>query len=104
LKNNRDTDKSWHLWQVPVVGFSPIKSLEQLGPLGVLVAIQLMEFIEVQRRKRKMTTAEVMLLRLKVRSLHRKQRMRIAETYMCFHGFTATNSREQKKKKKRKKN
>jgi dolichyl-diphosphooligosaccharide--protein glycosyltransferase len=52
--------------QVPVVGWAPLKSLEQLGPLGVFIALQLMEFIEVQRRKRKMTTAEVMLLRLKV--------------------------------------
>lgn len=53
-------------FQVPVVGMSPLKSLEQLGPLGVLVAFQLLEFIEIQRRKHKMNTAQVMILRLQV--------------------------------------
>ena len=36
--------------QVPVVGWSPLKSLEQLAPLAVFLAIQLLEYCEIQRR------------------------------------------------------
>ena len=32
---------------VPVVGWAPLKSLEQLGAFGVFIALQLMEFCEV---------------------------------------------------------
>lgn len=32
--------------QVPVVGWTPLKSLEQLGPCAVFCAFQLLEFVE----------------------------------------------------------
>mmetsp|Transcript_2292 Transcript_2292/g.3216 ORF Transcript_2292/g.3216 Transcript_2292/m.3216 type:complete len:979 (-) Transcript_2292:619-3555(-) len=38
--------------QVPVVGLTPIKSLEQLGPLAVFIGYQVLEVVEWQRRKR----------------------------------------------------
>mmetsp|Transcript_20649 Transcript_20649/g.43399 ORF Transcript_20649/g.43399 Transcript_20649/m.43399 type:complete len:811 (-) Transcript_20649:77-2509(-) len=52
--------------QVPVVGWTPLKSLEQLGPFGVLIVLQVMEYCEIQRRKKDLTDQEVGVLRVKV--------------------------------------
>jgi len=51
---------------VPVVGWAPLKSLEQLGAFGVFIALQLMEFCEVARRKKNLTNLDVNKLRLVV--------------------------------------
>jgi len=67
--------RSYTLWyvigtigatHVPVVGWSPLKSLEQLAPFGLFVFIQLIEFCEIQKRRKKLTTMQVMQLRLQV--------------------------------------
>jgi len=52
--------------RVPVVGWAPLKSLEQLGPFFVFVLYQLMEIVERQRRKKNMTMHEVMMMRIQV--------------------------------------
>jgi len=52
--------------RVPVVGWGPLKSLEQLAALGVFLGFQLLEYCEVQRRKRNLTTLQTMLLRVKL--------------------------------------
>lgn len=51
---------------VPVVGWSPLKSLEQLAPLGVFIGLQLFEFCEMKKRKNNLSTLELMQLRLQV--------------------------------------
>jgi len=50
--------------QVPVVGWAPLKSLEQLGPLAVFVGFQLLEFAERQKRKKGLTKIQVWKLRV----------------------------------------
>jgi dolichyl-diphosphooligosaccharide--protein glycosyltransferase len=58
--------------QVPVVGMTPLKSVEQMGPLLAFVGMQLIEYCEVARRRklalggRPMTTKEMWILRIKV--------------------------------------
>jgi len=52
--------------QVPVVGWGPLKSLEQLAPLLVFLGIQGLEYVEVQRRKRNLSIFQNFLLRVKV--------------------------------------
>ena len=37
--------------QVPVIGWTPLKSFEQLGPFGVLIGLQVLWLVETQRRK-----------------------------------------------------
>ncbi|KAJ1478227.1 Oligosaccharyl transferase STT3 subunit-domain-containing protein, partial [Baffinella frigidus] len=67
--------KAYSLWfiigtfgatRVPVVGMAPFKSLEQLGPFGVFLGIQLLEICEQQRKKKKLSMMEVQVLRMKV--------------------------------------
>jgi dolichyl-diphosphooligosaccharide--protein glycosyltransferase len=41
--------------RVPPVNLMPIKSLEQMGPLLVFVGLQLLEYVEVQRRNRRLS-------------------------------------------------
>ncbi|EKX35244.1 hypothetical protein GUITHDRAFT_118589 [Guillardia theta CCMP2712] len=50
--------------RVPVVGLSPLKSLEQLGPFGVFVIMQVLEFCEIQRRKKGLTSLQTFKLRI----------------------------------------
>ena len=50
---------------VPVVGWTPLKSLEQLGALGVFGALQIFEGVAMYGRAKKMEDAEVSLLRFK---------------------------------------
>jgi len=52
--------------QVPVVGWTPLKSLEQLAPCGVFIGIQLLEFVEWRRRKNNLTNFQVWELRLRI--------------------------------------
>mmetsp|Transcript_27897 Transcript_27897/g.41292 ORF Transcript_27897/g.41292 Transcript_27897/m.41292 type:complete len:943 (-) Transcript_27897:232-3060(-) len=52
--------------QVPVVGLTPLKSLEQLGPALVFVAYQLLQFCEIIRKKQKLTRFQAWTLRVKV--------------------------------------
>jgi dolichyl-diphosphooligosaccharide--protein glycosyltransferase len=67
--------RSYSLWYiigtagatfVPVVGWTPLKSLEQLAPLGLFVFMQLMEFCEHQRRKKNLDDAQMRQLRIRV--------------------------------------
>eukprot|EP00005_Dracoamoeba_jomungandri_P008973 CAMPEP_0174263992 /NCGR_PEP_ID=MMETSP0439-20130205/20885_1 /TAXON_ID=0 /ORGANISM="Stereomyxa ramosa, Strain Chinc5" /LENGTH=916 /DNA_ID=CAMNT_0015349661 /DNA_START=19 /DNA_END=2769 /DNA_ORIENTATION=+ len=51
---------------VPVVGLSPIKSLEQLGPCVVFIVLQLLQFCEMQREKKNLTTKQLNILRFQV--------------------------------------
>ena len=51
---------------VPVVGWAPLKSLEQLGAFGVFVALQLMEFCEISRKRKNLTGKQVNQLRFAV--------------------------------------
>ena len=53
--------------RVPVVGYTPIKSLEQMGPMIGFVGLQLIETCEVlARRRRRMTVIQLWKLRLTV--------------------------------------
>lgn len=52
--------------QVPVVGMTPLKSLEQLGPFFVFAGFQLIEFVEMQKRKYKLSTKKTWKLRIQV--------------------------------------
>uniref|UniRef100_A0A7S4G4W8 dolichyl-diphosphooligosaccharide--protein glycotransferase n=1 Tax=Eutreptiella gymnastica TaxID=73025 RepID=A0A7S4G4W8_9EUGL len=53
--------------RIPVVGWTPLKSLEQMGPLAVFIGYQLLEYCDAQLRKRKdVTWKEAAALRVKV--------------------------------------
>jgi len=52
--------------QIPVVGLTPLKSLEQLAPCAVFIGMQLLEVVERQRRKKGLTNTEVWKLRIKI--------------------------------------
>jgi len=52
--------------QIPVVGKSPLKSLEQLGPCGIFLGYQILQVCEVIRRKQNLSRADAWKLRIKV--------------------------------------
>lgn len=52
--------------QVPVVGWSPLKSLEQLGPCAVFVAYQLLYAVEYRRTKLQLSREQAWKLRFQV--------------------------------------
>jgi dolichyl-diphosphooligosaccharide--protein glycosyltransferase len=52
--------------QIPVVGWTPLRSIEQLGPMGVFLGYQALAYIDAQRRKRNMDATDVMKFRIKV--------------------------------------
>ena len=52
--------------QVPVVGWAPLKSLEQLGPCAVFLGYQILQVVEIIKGKKQMTRTEVFKLRVKV--------------------------------------
>lgn len=52
--------------RVPVVGLTPIKSVEQLGPCAVFFGLQLLEYVRRQKIKKNLSTAETWKLRIKV--------------------------------------
>merc|ERR1719181_2645422 len=39
--------------QIPVVGWQPLRSLEQMGPLMAFFGYQVLEFCDIQRRRNK---------------------------------------------------
>eukprot|EP00929_Paragymnodinium_shiwhaense_P063638 TRINITY_DN3179_c0_g2_i1.p1 TRINITY_DN3179_c0_g2~~TRINITY_DN3179_c0_g2_i1.p1 ORF type:complete len:898 (-),score=207.24 TRINITY_DN3179_c0_g2_i1:111-2804(-) len=51
--------------QIPVVGWTPLRSLEQLGPLGVFLGYQVLAFCDYHRRKQAMETARFIQFRIK---------------------------------------
>lgn len=52
--------------QVPVVGWAPLKSLEQLGPFFICVLIQILTAIDYVRVQKQLNTTQTNELRLKV--------------------------------------
>jgi len=52
--------------QVPVVGWTPLKSLEQLGPAAVFLGFQVLQFCEMQKMKRKFSRFQAIKFRLQV--------------------------------------
>lgn len=52
--------------QVPVVGWTPLKSLEQLGPCAVFLGYQVLQYCEVQRKKNKWTRAQAWKFRIQL--------------------------------------
>lgn len=52
--------------QVPVVGWTPLKSLEQLGPAAVFGGFQLLAFCDYQRKKKNLTPIQTWKLRIVV--------------------------------------
>lgn len=55
--------------QVPVVGLTPLKSLEQLGAAAIFLGFQVLMFCEVNIKKQKMTRGKAMVYRIKVSAL-----------------------------------
>merc|ERR1719331_3504102 len=51
--------------QVPVIGWTPLKSLEQMMPMIVFLAMQIVAAVEVQRKKSDLNFREVTALRIK---------------------------------------
>lgn len=52
--------------QIPVVGWAPLKSLEQLGPCAVFLGYQLLQAAELMKGKKEMTRLELLKLRVKI--------------------------------------
>ena len=52
--------------QVPVVGWTPIRSLEQMGPLLAFGGFQLIEICQILKKKRNLSTLETWKLRIAV--------------------------------------
>ena len=52
--------------QVPVVGWSPLKSLEQLGPCAVFLGYQLFRVCDMIKGKKQMSRMEFLKLRVQV--------------------------------------
>lgn len=52
--------------QVPVVGWQPLRSLEQMGPLLVFLGYQVLAFCDAVRRRRKTSSREFVIFRIKV--------------------------------------
>lgn len=55
--------------QVPVVGWTPLKSMEQMGPLVAFLAFQMIEFVEILKRRRNLTARQTWMLRVQVFSI-----------------------------------
>jgi len=55
--------------QVPVVGWAPLKSLEQLGPCAVFLGYQVLQFCEIVKRKRKLSRKDAWKLRIQVATI-----------------------------------
>lgn len=52
--------------QVPVVGWAPLKSLEQLGPCGVFLGYQVLQVCEIIRKKNNLSRMEAWKLRIQL--------------------------------------
>jgi len=52
--------------QVPVVGWQPLRSLEQMGPLLVFLGYQVLAYCDRERRKKKMVALDFAIFRAKM--------------------------------------
>ncbi len=52
--------------QVPVVGWAPLKSLEQLGPCAVFLGYQVLQFCEIVKRRNNLSRKEAWKLRIQI--------------------------------------
>jgi len=52
--------------QIPVVGWTPLRSMEQIGPLGVFFGYQVLAFCDWNRRRYKMGTKEFIRFRIRM--------------------------------------
>jgi dolichyl-diphosphooligosaccharide--protein glycosyltransferase len=52
--------------QVPVVGWTPLRSLEQLGPCAVFLGFQLLEYCEIIKRRQTLSPKQTWILRFQV--------------------------------------
>ena len=52
--------------QVPVVGLTPLKSLEQLAPAAVFLGFQVLQYCEVVRKKKKLNRLQAWSLRIQI--------------------------------------
>merc|ERR1712166_225557 len=50
--------------RVPVVGWTPVKSLEQMMPMLVFVGMQVLAYVEIQRKKDNLNFSQVLALRV----------------------------------------
>merc|ERR1719440_2264404 len=50
--------------QIPVVGWTPLRSLEQIGPLGIFLGYQVLAYCDSQRAKKKMGTKDFVKFRI----------------------------------------
>lgn len=50
--------------QIPVVGWTPLRSLEQIGPLGVFLGYQVLAYCDAQRRKSNMPVRDFVRFRV----------------------------------------
>eukprot|EP00238_Polyblepharides_amylifera_P004415 CAMPEP_0196575794 /NCGR_PEP_ID=MMETSP1081-20130531/5195_1 /TAXON_ID=36882 /ORGANISM="Pyramimonas amylifera, Strain CCMP720" /LENGTH=755 /DNA_ID=CAMNT_0041894201 /DNA_START=187 /DNA_END=2454 /DNA_ORIENTATION=- len=57
---------TWGAMQFQIVGWKPLQEMEQIGPLGVFLVLQLVEVLEYFRRKHKMDEEAFRSFRLKV--------------------------------------
>lgn len=55
--------------QIPVVGWQPLRSLEQMGPLLVFFGYQVLAFCDVQRHRQKMGAVQFAIFRSKMVAL-----------------------------------
>eukprot|EP00401_Gymnodinium_catenatum_P024878 CAMPEP_0117469342 /NCGR_PEP_ID=MMETSP0784-20121206/6639_1 /TAXON_ID=39447 /ORGANISM="" /LENGTH=885 /DNA_ID=CAMNT_0005263373 /DNA_START=120 /DNA_END=2777 /DNA_ORIENTATION=- len=55
--------------QIPVVGWAPLRSLEQIGPLGVFLGYQVLAYCDAQRRKHKMPARDFVFFRIRAFAL-----------------------------------
>jgi len=55
--------------QIPVVGWTPLRSLEQIGPLGVFLGYQVLGYCDYQRRKHNMRAKDFVLFRIRTFAL-----------------------------------
>jgi dolichyl-diphosphooligosaccharide--protein glycosyltransferase len=55
--------------RIPVVGFTPLRSLEQIGPLGIFLGYQVLAYCDFQRRRHKMDVREFVLFRIRTFAL-----------------------------------
>ena len=51
---------------VPVVGWNPFKSFEQIGALAVFLVYQVLEYCEIQRRAKNLSLIQVFKLRVQI--------------------------------------
>jgi len=57
---------TWGAIRVPPVGMKPLKDLEQLMPLAVFLGFQVLEYVNIQRRKKGLSRGEVISLLFKM--------------------------------------